>query len=1192
MARELGKRKRDDDISSRKNRKLSPPQEEEGLDDLETHISEAASEDDPITLDHSSKLASTMPTANQVRQMKDANELYRSSSFKLQIDALLPNVRPKFSKSQPLDRFLMLLHTFLGSLTATPPVHPLEGSRKLRKKGITIPFTAPLPAEDVKWKVAFDKPTDITLVGSWANKISVKGQDGVEFGVDLVIEMPSTLFQEKDYLDGRLFHKKAYYLAALAAALKDRKKGLKDVEVSYACPSGNPRLTHLTLQSRHGENDNFSTELQAQVNIILVLSEEGPIPLARLSPSHSNLRDPTTQEHLPSPLYNAAILSCTSTVVKADLLNTFEDKSSCAAFPDAVALLRVWANQRGYGHSDNYGIRGFSAKGPFWNALLHYLLVGDQGQSKRRPLGKGLSSYQMFRGALDFLAKHNFTQDPVFVKSESGSHRYPASEYQALVEDGSPVFVEASSTVNLLAGVPLGSLDLLREDARQTLERLNGITSKDPFNDVFLQDKRDLSTRFDVVLRVDISSSQAIQSLDVGSDRDTLISQIDSILRRGLGDRIHAIAFLQPSPTLFPLSQTCTTTTPTVIHLGLILNTENAFRLVDHGPAADDADPTHAAAFRGVWKDKAELRRFKDGRILESVVWDVKTAEEKMHIPGMVVQYLLETHFRLKANTVQASFDKVLRLPESISSNVTRSGVKVGFKNAIVAFDAIVKAIRNLGDEIPLSLANVSPVSEYLRYTSVFSPAPLPPSLASRLPSTAQYQPEMEIILEFEKSSRWPDDLKAIQKIKLAFFETIASALMTSMPGLVAQIVVGDGTTISEIVDQGRLVIITQEGWAFSARIYHDREATLMDRILEDKAKAKKFPGFRAMSDGKYEQYGAQEVDQAKEVHIRRFIHAPRHHRAIAALSHRHSAFSGTVRLVKRWLAAHWLLRGHVSEEAVEIICAKFFISSTTQLVDEKMEDSPGVPATKERGFALVIDFLRNWRWDQEDLVVPLYANTSTPVDTPALPASLVKQGVWRVVTEADKDGKMWTSDHPQVVSANRIRALAHATWECLATCGESGFDPQTIFVHPTDDYNLILDLDPSVLPRYAQNVQPLVQYLSGSRFANLPAQERQVRTGCDPAQLFVDDLRRVYDGTLKIFHDILGGNKVGIIWDPTLLNPRPFRVLGGYTTLPVEEGSAKKKSSKEQQVVLNKEALVGEIMRLGEGLLDQILQQ
>ena len=80
------------------------------------------------------------------------------------------------------------------SLSSIAPQHPLVAARSL-KKGIAVPYSLPLPTEDTNWKVSFEKPTDVTLVGSWANKVSVKGKDGGKFGVDLAVEMPEvTIF--------------------------------------------------------------------------------------------------------------------------------------------------------------------------------------------------------------------------------------------------------------------------------------------------------------------------------------------------------------------------------------------------------------------------------------------------------------------------------------------------------------------------------------------------------------------------------------------------------------------------------------------------------------------------------------------------------------------------------------------------------------------------------------------------------------------------------------------------------------------------------------------------------------------------------------------------------------------------------------------------------------------------------------
>lgn len=59
------------------------------------------------------------------------------------------------------------------------------------KKSIAVPYCKPLPTEETNWKVAFEQPTDIKLVGSWANKLSVKAKDGEKFCVDVGVEMPN-----------------------------------------------------------------------------------------------------------------------------------------------------------------------------------------------------------------------------------------------------------------------------------------------------------------------------------------------------------------------------------------------------------------------------------------------------------------------------------------------------------------------------------------------------------------------------------------------------------------------------------------------------------------------------------------------------------------------------------------------------------------------------------------------------------------------------------------------------------------------------------------------------------------------------------------------------------------------------------------------------------------------------------------
>jgi U3 small nucleolar RNA-associated protein 22 len=161
-----------------------------------------------------------------------------------------------------------------------------------------------------------------------------------------------------------------------------------------------------------------------------VLSSDSPIPLHRLSPSHSNIRinsssnttnvDTQSSLHLPTPLYNNALLRTINP--KYQLLAIHALQNECPTFSDALTLLRIWANQRGYSEGTRMCVRGFESAGTWWWSLLALLLNGEERRSgvalllngeerrsgvtkssQRKSVGKGLSSYQLFKAALEFL---------------------------------------------------------------------------------------------------------------------------------------------------------------------------------------------------------------------------------------------------------------------------------------------------------------------------------------------------------------------------------------------------------------------------------------------------------------------------------------------------------------------------------------------------------------------------------------------------------------------------------------------------------------------------------------------------------------------------------------------------------------------------------------------------------------------
>lgn len=111
-------------------------------------------------------------------------------SLCFEIDALLPKVKPRYTRFAPLDKFLLDLHTFLTSLPSTSSQHPLLAASALLKKGVAVPYLNPPPTEDTNWKVAFDTPQEVSLVGTWNTKLAVKRKDGLPYVVDVAVQMP------------------------------------------------------------------------------------------------------------------------------------------------------------------------------------------------------------------------------------------------------------------------------------------------------------------------------------------------------------------------------------------------------------------------------------------------------------------------------------------------------------------------------------------------------------------------------------------------------------------------------------------------------------------------------------------------------------------------------------------------------------------------------------------------------------------------------------------------------------------------------------------------------------------------------------------------------------------------------------------------------------------------------------------
>jgi len=496
---------------------------------------------------------------------------------------------------------------------------------------------------------------------------------------------------------------------------------------------------------------------------------------------------------------------------------------------------------------------------------------------------------------------------------------------------------------------------------------------------------------------------------DTPSHSYTLVKKTTSILERALTTRVTLISVTATTK----LSHTITSIRPTesaTLTLGLLIDPEQSRRLVDHGPPANHREA--ADAFRTFWGEKAELRRFKDGSILESVVWNCKTTEERYGIVKRTVRYVIARHL-----SAGVAGDIVFLTPSLLGmvsppAEVRNTFVKMdrdAFVTLSEAFEAFVRHLKDLKD-MPLAISSVVPVGEGFTYTSIYPPYAQNYSHISAQQAGSYYAPVHEAIIQLEGSGKWPDDLKAVQKVKIGFLLHIGRQLEASHSITTH---VGLENSELDIANQGYLDVIYEQGYAFRLRIQHDpnhREAHLIERSLKNKA-------LPHLARARFE--------RVLKLYQDYFIRGLAHAQALHALRGRYYFLPHTVRLVKRWISAH-MLSPQISSRAIELLVCYVFVHPYPF-------DSPASP---EVGFLRTLKLLASWDWRKEPLIVDLdgslngakYEEFGKFFEGVRKQDPGIAHASWSLYTNYDATGACWTRDRPGKVVAARLTALAKSS--------------------------------------------------------------------------------------------------------------------------------------------------------------------
>lgn len=1051
--------------------------------------------------------------ASASAELAFASGLYKSGFFKLQVDELLTELRPNYERQ--LSKIQGTLHRLKDIIEAIPDRNPktsLEAEKELRtESGVAIPFPEPRPGKDTKYTFGYSKPVNINVVGSLALKTWTKAAGTLS--VDLAVTIPSSTFQEKDYVNYRYFHKRAYYIACIAAGLKSQA----GLNARYCYQDDNTLRPIIVIEPSGDEDDEFSRS-KTSIRIITAI-ENDVFPISKSLPEKNNIRQNNVTDELPNvdavtsdatPEYNATLRSEAAVTHYLKFLHSASVK--CDAFRDACILGRTWLHQRGFQTSRSNG--GF---GHFeWAAIVASLFHGG-GLNGKPVLSPNYSSYQIFKATIQFIVGRDLTQQPL-LSSAGGLTIDPASN---------PVFYDGKSGLNILYKMSPWSYRLLRHEAELTLDMLNASQS-DNFDKIFITKVEEPLLRFDHIFTIRTPRAAGPTLRGVQYQKS-----LHNVLSEALGDRAKLINLSTPNTPCWAFNGQA----PHVrkegsqITVALLLDADNANRIVDHGPSAEDKDA--ALSFQKFWGEKSELRRFKDGSILESLVWSDQ--QSKPPVIQQIVLYILHRHFNLTSEAIDFFGD---HLGRDLCRDVGISLHSAASSQALIdTFRSLERKIQDV-EGLPLTLRQLSSASASLRYSSV-----------------QNLSKPSDIVLQFEGSTKWPDDITAIQMTKIAFLTKIGDLLEKSGAALSTR--VGLENDAAKYLNKAFLDISPNHENTFRLRIHHDREQSLLERLVKDPQH-----GGRSKEEAAY----------ALAAYKRHFVQAPRYNQAVQTLCNRYPLLSPTICIMKYWCAFH-LFGSHLPEELIELFVIRVFVNPFPWVV----------PSSVMTGLLRTLDMLSRWDWQQESLIID-FNGELTASDIEAINTRLA---AWRnidpamntvalfVATNIDHDGVTWTqyAKPPKVVAA-RLSSLAKAGTRLIK---EKGFDldAKGLFTSPLSDYDFVIHLD----PKYCTGVRK-----ANEKFKNL-RNEAGGSSGYNVAGLFIDEVCSLYGQDILFFHHEESKLIAGV-WNPQTTTPKKWGLKIAYSTAPAPLNG---KDNTEASVSINKSAILNEISVLGGKMVKKI---
>ncbi|MDP2438623.1 MAG: hypothetical protein Q8P67_23010, partial [archaeon] len=641
---------------------------------------------------------------------------------------------------------------------------------------------------------------------------------------------------------------------------------------------------------------------------------------------------------------------------------------------------------------------------------------------------------------------------------------------------------------------------------------------------------------------------------------------IEAVLHRGLGERARLLcvsggAVQCPDWQPYgPAPRDQHQPTTVIFFVGLRLCPATSHKMVVMGPPADH--PAPALAFRELWGERAEIRRFKDGGINLTAVW--QTPSHLLHtVTKQIVEYLLRRHVQheeapspLVITHLADQLDARLLTPAEDTS------VQIG-----EFFERLCSHIRQL-DRLPLPIHTIRASSAIFSRTDLAPPQPSPHAMSGtsqkRPRSCDQHLSEVvcvkpfEAVIQFVPNGHWPGEVQAIERLKTAFFVEISEQL-AAVTGI-------QSTPWETHLD------VFLAGFVFRFFIHHPALLPLLKA-----------------NDGLV-------LQEMRNSHVFR----PDHVSFVLTLSNRFPAYARTVALAKHWVHLH-MFSDFLREEAVELLVASVFCNSSfSDPADERGE----LPNRHLLAFLRFLQLVAFHPWSQEPLLIDSDGISFSPDSLAAIRTRFDRKNARKrigmyLATPYDRHCKFACDpEHPSQQILDRFVSYARQALQLIPSFFslEPAFLESSSSLLPADafdrlyqpsytEFDLVIQLDKHACLGKALTAKQRHRLFGMQKYQNLVQGDgrSQLLVGFDAPAHFLSLLKQRYGKFAMFFVDGHRQSIIGLVWKPKAFMPKTFHPAGSQLMMPIDTLGL---------LLPNIIEIISEINLLGSGLIKKLIRK